>query len=88
MAAGKATGFEPDSATFFATVREHTLEGMFGDPVYGGNKGFAGWNLIGYPGVRMPVPPRDQRIGATVKRAHKSTYAGGEFAAAKKEALA
>jgi gluconate 2-dehydrogenase gamma chain len=88
VASGKATGFTPDSATFFATIHEHTLEGLFSDPVYGGNQGFAGWNLIGYPGVRMPVPPRDQKIGVVVKPAHKSTYAGGQFAAAKKESLA
>jgi gluconate 2-dehydrogenase gamma chain len=88
MQTGKATGFTPDSATFFATVREHTLEGMFCDPIYGGNKDFAGWDLIGYPGVRMPVPARYQKVGATVPRAHVSTYADGQFAAARKEALA
>jgi gluconate 2-dehydrogenase gamma chain len=88
MAAGTAPGFTPDSTTFLSTVREHTLQGMFCDPVYGGNKDFAGWTLIGYPGVRMPVPAADQKIGATVKAAHKSTYAGGQFPAAKKEAVA
>jgi len=25
----------------------HTMEGMFADPIYGGNKDFAGWNLVG-----------------------------------------
>ena len=42
---------------------EHALEGMFCDPVYGGNKNFAGWNLLNYPGVRMPVPAKYQQIG-------------------------
>ncbi|MGZ3307586.1 MAG: gluconate 2-dehydrogenase subunit 3 family protein [Xanthobacteraceae bacterium] len=42
---GKATGFTwPTSQTFFDTVRTHTMEGMFADPVYGGNKDFAGWD--------------------------------------------
>jgi gluconate 2-dehydrogenase gamma chain len=86
--AGKATGFTPSSDVFFRVIHEHTLQGMFGDPVYGGNKNFAGWDLIGYPGVRMPVPARDQKIGVTVKPVHKSTYAGGQFAKAKKEAQA
>jgi gluconate 2-dehydrogenase gamma chain len=88
MAAGKATGFVPDSATFFATVHEHALEGMFSDPVYGGNKNFAGWDLLNYPGVRMPVPAKYQQVGAQVPKAHKSTYAGGQFAKAKREAVA
>jgi gluconate 2-dehydrogenase gamma chain len=88
MAGGKATGFVPDSATFFATVHEHALEGMFSDPVYGGNQNFAGWDLLNYPGVRMPVPAKYQQVGAQVPKKHKSTYAGGQFAKAKKEAVA
>jgi gluconate 2-dehydrogenase gamma chain len=84
----KATGFTPSSSAFFMAIHEHTLQGMFGDPVYGGNKNFAGWDLVGYPGVRMPVPAREQKIGFAVKPAHKSTYAGGQFPKAKKEAQA
>ena len=88
MESGKATGFTPSSDAFFRAIHEHTLQGMFCDPVYGGNKNFAGWDLIGYPGVKMPFPASEQKIGVTVKRAHKSTYANGQFAKAKKEALA
>jgi gluconate 2-dehydrogenase gamma chain len=91
LAAGKATGFTPDSATFFAAVREHTIQGMFSDPIYGGTKKFAGWDLIGYPGVKMPAPAANQKLGVKVKPAHKSTYAGGAIGAfpkAKKEAIA
>ncbi len=88
MASNKAAGFTPDSFTFFSAVHEHTLQGMFSDPVYGGNKNFAGWSLLGYPGVKMPVAPSDQKIGAKVTAVHQSTYAGGQFAAAKKEAVA
>jgi gluconate 2-dehydrogenase gamma chain len=84
LESGKATG----STTFFQALHEHTLQGMFSDPVYGGNKTFAGWNLIGYPGVRMPVPAKYQRIGVAVPPAHMSTYADGQFAKAKKEAQA
>ena len=47
---GKATGFTwPTAQAFFETVRTHTMEGMFADPVYGGNKDFAGWRLVGFP---------------------------------------
>jgi hypothetical protein len=91
MATNKATGFEPNSSTFFGALREHTLQGMFSDPVYGGNKNFAGWDLIGYYGVKMPVTAADQKIGAKVKPAHASAYGGGELGAypkAKKEAIA
>jgi gluconate 2-dehydrogenase gamma chain len=85
---GKATGFTPDAATFFATIREHTLEGMFSDPAYGGNQNFAGWDLIGYSGVVMPLPAKDQKLGITVKPVHASTYAKGQYPGAKKEAVA
>jgi gluconate 2-dehydrogenase gamma chain len=36
---------------FFAVVREHVLQGTFCDPVYGGNRGTAGWKLVGFPGA-------------------------------------
>jgi gluconate 2-dehydrogenase gamma chain len=85
---GKATGFNPDAPTFFATIREHTLEGMFSDPAYGGNQNFAGWDLIGYTGVRMPLPAADQALGVEVTPAHASTYANGQYPGAKKEAVA
>ncbi len=55
-----------DSAAFFETVRRHTLEGMFGDPSYGGNTDFAGWELIEYPGSRMYVGPQMQTMDAKI----------------------
>ena len=57
-----------DSAAFFEIVRRHTLEGMFGDPSYGGNANFAGWELIGYPGPRMFVSPEMQKMDAKIPR--------------------
>lgn len=48
----KATGFTwPSAPAFFNTLRTHTIEGMFCDPIYGGNKDFAGWRLVGFPGA-------------------------------------
>ncbi len=70
---GGVQGF-PDAAAFFALVRGHTLQGTFCDPYYGGNAGFVGWDLIGYPGVRTLVTPDDQRLGADVPFNHKSAY--------------
>src|SRR6476620_8387863 len=52
---GAATGFTGSSAQFFALVLGHTHQGTFGDPYYGGNANFIGWDLIGYPGVRTMV---------------------------------
>ncbi|MBV9340080.1 MAG: gluconate 2-dehydrogenase subunit 3 family protein [Acidobacteria bacterium] len=61
-----------DSAAFFELVRRHTLEGMFGDPLYGGNANFAGWDLIGYPGLRMYVTPELQRMDVAIHRSRLS----------------
>jgi gluconate 2-dehydrogenase gamma chain len=35
----------------FTIIREHTVEGYFCDPVYGGNRGAVGWKLVGFPGA-------------------------------------
>jgi gluconate 2-dehydrogenase gamma chain len=72
--AGVATGFPGSPAAFFNLVRTHTLQGTFGDPSYGGNANFAGWDLIGYPGVRTLVTADEQRFGADVPPNHKSAY--------------
>ena len=57
---GKAAGFTwPTAQAFFDTVRTHTIEGMFADPVYGGNKDFAGWRLVGFPGGQAIYTPAD-----------------------------
>jgi gluconate 2-dehydrogenase gamma chain len=53
LESGKAEGFTwPSAQAFFNTLRTHTMEGMFADPVYGGNKDFAGWRLVGFPGAQ------------------------------------
>src|SRR5205814_6242015 len=42
-----------ETTTFFQLLRAHTVEGMFCDPMHGGNAGLIGWQLIGYPGPQM-----------------------------------
>ena len=59
-ATGARTGFAGSSAAFFNMVRGHVLQGTFGDPYYGGNRDYVGWDLIEYPGVRTAVWPRLQ----------------------------
>ena len=57
---GKAGEFSwPTAQAFFNTVRTHTMEGMFADPIYGGNKDFAGWRLVGFPGGQPLFTPED-----------------------------
>ena len=68
-----ATGFMPNAATFFNLVRTHTIQGTFCDPYYGGNANFVGWDLIGYPGLRMAVGADEQRMGVP-KAVRKSAY--------------
>ncbi|NIW25237.1 MAG: twin-arginine translocation signal domain-containing protein [Gammaproteobacteria bacterium] len=57
---GSAEGFEwPSAQAFFQTLRTHTMEGMFADPIYGGNKDFAGWRLVGFPGAQFTYTPAE-----------------------------
>ena len=75
VAGGTAPGFGGDGpAAFFEMVRAHTIQGTFGDPYYGGNANFVGWDLIGYPGIRTSVTPADQRMNPPPVRIHKSAY--------------
>lgn len=42
---------------FFETVRVHTVMGFLADPSYGGNRGEAGWKLIGFAPKAAWKPP-------------------------------
>jgi gluconate 2-dehydrogenase gamma chain len=41
----------PPVRVFWATLYQTVMEGMFSDPIYGGNRNKAGWRLIGFPGA-------------------------------------
>jgi gluconate 2-dehydrogenase gamma chain len=73
---GAATGFAGSSGQFFNLVLGHTRQGMFGDPYYGGNANFAGWDLLGYPGVRTMVSAGDQKAleANQLKPSRRSAY--------------
>jgi gluconate 2-dehydrogenase gamma chain len=65
----KASEFTwPSQQAFFNTVRTHTMEGMFADPVYGGNKNFAGWALLAFPGAQPLFTPEDMQSGKAFTR--------------------
>jgi gluconate 2-dehydrogenase gamma chain len=54
---------DPGGADFFQMVLDDTIEGMFSDPVYGGNRDMVGWKLIGYPGAQRNYTPEEMRHG-------------------------
>lgn len=49
---GKVDLGDIPSKTFFTLLWQNTQEGYLADPAYGGNRDFAGWKLIGFPGPR------------------------------------
>ena len=69
----RAEGFT-QARTFFNRARRLTLEGTFGDPHYGGNKDFIGWDLIKYPGPRPAVGPEHQKMATPAAPYHKSAW--------------
>lgn len=40
------------SDSFFKLLRDTTLEGVYSDPLYGGNRNMEGWKMIEFPGAR------------------------------------
>jgi gluconate 2-dehydrogenase gamma chain len=75
-ATGSGAGFVGSSTLFFNMVKAHTWQGTFGDPYYGGNANFIGWDLVGYPGVRTMVTAADQTMleHNELPANHKSAY--------------
>jgi gluconate 2-dehydrogenase gamma chain len=64
----------PQGRRFFDRARRLTLEGMLGDPYYGGNGAFAGWDLIRYPGPRPAVDAEMQRMDVAPAAYHHSAW--------------
>lgn len=49
---GELPGFHtPPQREFFDLLRTHCIEGLFSDPLYGGNRDKLGWRVLGHPGV-------------------------------------
>ncbi|MGI9383435.1 MAG: gluconate 2-dehydrogenase subunit 3 family protein [Methyloligellaceae bacterium] len=57
---------EVHASLFFDTLLNDTIEGLMADPLYGGNKDFIGWKMMGFPGVRYDWIPWMDREGAPV----------------------
>ena len=52
------TELDDSGSPFFAALYEHTMEGVYSHPVYGGNRDYRAWKAFGYAGdvhgVRFP----------------------------------
>jgi gluconate 2-dehydrogenase gamma chain len=51
MQEGKAEFANFSSRAFFARLLTLTMEGFFGDPIYGGNRNKVSWKMLGFPGL-------------------------------------
>jgi gluconate 2-dehydrogenase gamma chain len=76
LSQNKVPGAPP---AFFNLLRTHTIQGTFCDPFYGGNANYVGWDLIGYPGVRIAVPAEYQQWGTKLEPNHRSAYDSDMF---------
>jgi gluconate 2-dehydrogenase gamma chain len=65
---GIATDSPDDFAgQFYRVVREHTVQGYFGDPAYGGNRDVAGWKLVGFPGAQWGYTAEQMQPGVDAR---------------------
>lgn len=53
--------FELGPSSSFAMLRSHVMEGVFSDPIYGGNREFAGWRTVNYPGAHYVYTADEQQ---------------------------
>ena len=64
LSALEAGGTDPkiwppaQARAFFELVRDHVMQGYYGDPRHGGNREYASWLMLGVP----PAPIRGRRI--------------------------
>lgn len=53
---------------FFHMLWQNTQEGFLADPLYGGNRDFAGWKLVGFPGPRYNYVAEIEQYGKPYDR--------------------
>lgn len=51
LSEGKLRLQDLPARTFFDMAYGNVMEGLFSDPIYGGNRDKGGWKLVGFPGV-------------------------------------
>jgi gluconate 2-dehydrogenase gamma chain len=47
-----------DARRFFELIRDHTMQGFYGDPRHGGNREYTSWLMLGVP----PAPIRGRQL--------------------------
>jgi gluconate 2-dehydrogenase alpha chain len=60
LESGTLEGLPAQQSDVFELVWRHLREGLFGDPVHGGNRNFSGWAAIGFPGAQTGYGAGDQ----------------------------
>jgi gluconate 2-dehydrogenase gamma chain len=58
---------DPTAKQFFDMLQGDTVQGMFADPAYGGNKDMIGWRQIGYPGSQRAYTPTDMNTEGPIR---------------------
>ncbi|THG32816.1 gluconate 2-dehydrogenase subunit 3 family protein [Naasia lichenicola] len=58
---------EDFAGQFYRVVREHTVQGFFGDPAYGGNRDVVGWKLVGFPGAQWGYSREQMQPGVDAR---------------------
>jgi gluconate 2-dehydrogenase gamma chain len=56
------------SRVFADFLLQHTIEGFFADPIYGGNKEMVGWRMLGFPGPYADYYELIDQYGIKVSR--------------------
>lgn len=64
------TGIE--DTMFFDLLKRHTVEGMFCDPLHGGNADLIGWQLLGFPGPVFSYRDEIENYGTPYRAEPKS----------------
>jgi hypothetical protein len=60
------------AAGFFEVVWQHLREGLFADPIHGGNRDMAGWRLIGFPGAQTGYSAAEQQLDVIITKPPQS----------------
>ena len=61
----------PSQQSFFNVLVKHLREGLFSDPMYGGNKDKLGWQFMQFPGVHMTNTAEENLTDAAVTKGGK-----------------
>jgi hypothetical protein len=63
-------GLGPDSS--FEMIRTHVMEGVLSDPIHGGNRDFAGWRAVNYPGAHYVYSAEEQQVFEPLTKPYQS----------------